>query len=308
MTEKKALPITNSIFDDQALFDALYEGIYIVDRFRQITYWNQSAKKITGFSKEEAVGKYCHDNLLNHIDAEGRQLCLGSCPLERAMSLGEIQEIDAFLVHKRGHLIPVKSRMIPIKQNGEIVGCVEVFVENMETGPFNDRMCIMNNKLLKDALTGLPNRKYLEEVVLTKLDDYEKIELPFGLAIADIDNFEGINDTFGRVQSDELLALLSKTYKHTFRAAELIARWQNDEFVFVFTGITNEQLNRQCEKIRLLSEGSTLRSQVFQNIDFTVSVGGTVVRKGDTLDSIMNRLKDRLKKAKSKGGNSCVTR
>lgn len=302
------IKVINSIFGDQAVFDALYEGIYIVDRFRQITYWNQGAKKITGFSKEDAVGKYCHDNLLNHIDAEGRQLCLGSCPLERAMSLGEIQEIDAFLQHKRGHLIPVKSRMIPINHSGEIVGCVEVFVENMETGPFNNRMSVSNSKALNDALTGLPNRKYLEQIILTKIDDYEKIDMPFGLAIADIDNFEGVNDTFGRVQSDEILALLSKTYRHTFRAAELVARWQNDEFVFVFTGITNEQLNRQCEKIRLLSEGSTLRSQAFQEIDFTVSVGGTVVRKGDTLDTIMNRLKDRLKKAKSKSGNSCVTR
>ena len=296
-----------SLKNTMQILDFLYEGVYIVDLSRQITYWNHSAKKITGFSPEEAIGKFCHDNLLNHIDGEGRQLCLGKCPIESAMLEGEIKEIEVFLQHKRGHLIPITARLIPIYEDDKVVGCMEVFIENSDAIRYINKSGALKDEKLKDNLTGLPGKPYIEKVIQTRLEKFIEMEIPFGLAMADIDNFEGINATFGRELSDELLSLLSMTYKHTFRDAELIGRWQNDEFIFVFPGITNEQLLKQCEKIRVLSEGSTLRNESFKDIDFTVSVGGTVVRKGDTIEVLMSRLGERLKKAKIKGGNSCVT-
>ena len=51
------------------LLDNLYDGVYFVNRERQITLWNKAAERITGFTKAEVLGKRCADNLLRHVDA-----------------------------------------------------------------------------------------------------------------------------------------------------------------------------------------------------------------------------------------------
>ena len=65
-----------------SLFDDVNDGVYVVDTKRKILYFNRAAERITGFSKEEIVGKYCYDNTLNHIDDQGMRLCLFGCPLQ----------------------------------------------------------------------------------------------------------------------------------------------------------------------------------------------------------------------------------
>ena len=51
------------------IVDNLYDGLYVVDNDRTITYWNKAAERISGFSAEEVVGRKCSDNILTHVDA-----------------------------------------------------------------------------------------------------------------------------------------------------------------------------------------------------------------------------------------------
>ena len=63
------------------VIDNLYDGVYFVDRSRTITYWNKGAERITGYKKDEVLGRSCQDNLLSHCTAEGVELCRDRCPL-----------------------------------------------------------------------------------------------------------------------------------------------------------------------------------------------------------------------------------
>ena len=63
------------------LLNNLHEGLYIVDREMKITYWNDAAEQITGFSKEQVEQHRCSDNILRHVDADGINLCENGCPL-----------------------------------------------------------------------------------------------------------------------------------------------------------------------------------------------------------------------------------
>lgn len=67
------------------ILDAVYDGLYITDLERKIIFWNKAAEKITGFTAQEVVGKHCSDNILVHIDDAGNKLCLGVCPLTKAI-------------------------------------------------------------------------------------------------------------------------------------------------------------------------------------------------------------------------------
>ena len=56
------------------LLDNLYDGVYFVDRNRVITYWNRGAERTSGFSADEVTGSSCRDNILCHVDDQGRLL------------------------------------------------------------------------------------------------------------------------------------------------------------------------------------------------------------------------------------------
>ncbi len=62
------------------IFDYFYEGVYLVDTERRIMYWNKAAERISGFTSDEVVNHFYYDNILNHVDDCGKQLCHDGCP------------------------------------------------------------------------------------------------------------------------------------------------------------------------------------------------------------------------------------
>ena len=110
------------------LLGAMTEAVYAVDRDRRITYWNAAAEQLTGYSAAEVVGRRCQDNLLNHVDEAGNQLCKDGCPLQATVEDGQTREALVFLQHRAGHRLPVAVRAAPLRSAGEtIIGAVEVF-------------------------------------------------------------------------------------------------------------------------------------------------------------------------------------
>lgn len=291
------------------ILNVLFEGAFIVSEMGTILHWNQGAKRLTGYSAEDMVMTNFSEDILNLMDDVGRQLCLGNCPVELTFSDGVQREVDAYTKHKRGHRVPLKYRvsMLEVLPNGE-KSVLVTMAPVMEAVKTSERLNAESQLLLMDTLTDLPNRTYIDLILDEKIKMYERFSFHFGVALVDIDNFEGVNATFGRALSDEVLSVLARTFRNSFRGADFIGRWQNDEFLFFFSGVTNEHMQKLCERIRILAEGSVLRNETFRDIEFTVSVGGTVIRKGDTQQSVMDRVADRLKRAKSKGGNTCMTR
>jgi PAS domain S-box-containing protein len=57
------------------LLDHMSDGVYFVDRDRRILYWNEGAFRLSGYTAQELVGKSCQDDILCHIDYEGKRLC-----------------------------------------------------------------------------------------------------------------------------------------------------------------------------------------------------------------------------------------
>ena len=76
----------NNFYKD--LIDNLFDGVYFVDRERLITYWNKGAERITGYESNQVIGRSCRDNMLNHVTADGEQLCTSQCPLAACMEDG----------------------------------------------------------------------------------------------------------------------------------------------------------------------------------------------------------------------------
>lgn len=115
------------------ILDSLPYGVYCLDTSRTIFYWNNTAEKITGYRRDEMIGRHCFQNGLDHIDAQGRHLCQSMCPMTATMFDGKPRKAPVWLKDKDGARIPVLVQTAPIYENGEIVGAIEYFnpLENL---------------------------------------------------------------------------------------------------------------------------------------------------------------------------------
>lgn len=290
----------------KSLLDNLYDGVYFLDLDRRIVYWNNGAERITGYPAGEVLERRCSDNILMHADAEGRTLCDGCCPASRAMEQGLPIEAEVFLHHRDGHRIPVQVRISPIRdESGLVVGAVEVFSDNSEKLASLSLIEDLQEKAFQDPLTGLPNRRFLEKFICSRLDEMTRYGWTFGLVFLDIDRFKLINDSYGHDMGDEVLKMVSRTLTHCSRSFDTVGRWGGEEFVVVVVNVDQDNLKRIAERYRIMIEGSDLILGEY-SVKVTVSLGGTLAREGDTLLSLIKRA-DRLMYHSKQSGRNLLT-
>lgn len=89
-----------------------------------------------------------------------------------------------------------------------------------------------NNKLANtDALTSLPNRRFIVSIFLIKVMENPKAYLPFSMILIDIDNFKEINDTYGHIIGDNVLKHVSDIFNQSLRTSDIFARVGGEEFL-----------------------------------------------------------------------------
>jgi len=287
----------------QDILENLYDGLYFVDRDRRITFWNRGAEKITGFRNYEAVGSYCSDNLLAHVDSEGSLLCLGLCPLAKTIEDGIMREAEVYLRHKGGYRVPVFIRVSPIRDlNGKIIGTVEIFNDNSSKRDLVSQIDQLRALSLVDPLTGLANRRYAEIHLQGKLKEMSDYSSLFGVLFLDIDHFKNVNDKHGHDVGDEVLKMVSMTLKKGVNGTGLVCRWGGEEFIAAVPADDIFMLQSVAGKLRALVERSCF-SYGQHVVSVTVSVGATLAVPGDTVDSMVKRADELMFQSKKMGRN-----
>lgn len=288
----------------KSILNNLHDGVYIVDKSRKIIYWNKAAEDLTGYSHLDLVGSYCFNNILNHIDIHGNKLCMSGCPLVAAIRDNEIKESNVFFHHKDGYRVPISLKALPYKySNGEITGAIEIFSENSERKQILEKIKNLEKLAMLDELTQLPNRRYIENVIQMKLNEYLLNEVKFGLIFMDIDDFKKINDNYGHDIGDLVLKTISKTFSNNLRGDDIIGRWGGEEFIAVFSGVNRENLEKIAEKLRMLVENTVIKDE---KLKVTISIGAALVTPEDDMDTLIKKSDQLLYKSK-KGGKNCVS-
>lgn len=115
----------------ERLLEAHPDGIYVTDRDRRIVYWNAAAERLTGWSAGEVVGHSCRDNILSHVDKDGRRLCgKETCPLHQSIQTDTpcACPIIVFGRQKDGGRVPMQVNVAPLRDDeGNVIGGIEVF-------------------------------------------------------------------------------------------------------------------------------------------------------------------------------------
>lgn len=285
------------------VFDALFDGVYFVDTQRCIQEWNAGAVALTGFSRDEVRQRRCADNILVHVDECGKELCRDGCPLQSTLLDGETRLSKVFLRHKQGYRLAVAARTIAVRDaNSNIVGAVETFREVGDADHWKARISELERAAYLDALTGIPNRRFLESQLERLLRELHNTGTRFALLLIDIDGFKSVNDNFGHDLGDRVLCNISRTLMNSMRGRDILGRWGGDEFAMLLSATNQQQCGSTAERARMLAaETATPTRSGYAKL--TVSIGGAVGAPEDTAERLLKRADEQLYLSKHQGRN-----
>lgn len=158
----------------------------------------------------------------------------------------------------------------------------------------------------RDELTGLPNRRYMQEAMRLACLNAQRGERPLLLAQLDLDHFKRINDTHGHAVGDEVLKAFCATAQGCIRATDVLARWGGEEFLLMLVGTTPEQGARLLERLREAVEAMSVPLEGGGTLRVTVSIGAAMLRADEPCEALLKRSDDALYRAKREGRNSVV--
>ena len=290
------------------IIDNLYDGVYFVDRQRIITYWNRGAERITGYCSPQVLGRSCGDNVLNHVTAEGTQLCNDLCPLAACMLDGQVREADVFLHHADGHRVPVLVRAAPLRDaDGNVIGAVETFSSDAGERAVRTELRELRRTVQTDGLTGIGSRRYISRRLRGVIAELaHQSDMMAALLFIDVDHFKEFNDRHGHPVGDRALRMVAATLQHNLRQVDAIGRWGGDEFVVILYDVgSREGAGAVAEKLRVLVEKSGLDLSD-TGLQLTISVGATLLLPTDTAESVVQRADELMLHSKRLGGNRAL--
>ncbi|MBI3449255.1 MAG: diguanylate cyclase [Acidobacteria bacterium] len=160
---------------------------------------------------------------------------------------------------------------------------------------------------ITDGLTGLRNRKHMNETVVSELKRAERHGQPVAILMMDIDRFKTYNDTRGHQAGDELLRRLAKMLKETLRATDYAARYGGEEFLVLLPQTPPKDARDTAEKIRRRMEESSLGTYGDGAVA-TISIGvATSPECGFDPEKVIREADMALYRAKRDGRNRVVT-
>ncbi len=160
---------------------------------------------------------------------------------------------------------------------------------------------------VKDALTGVFNRKHLEERLVAELSYAKRNNTPLSVIIFDVDFFKKVNDTYGHLAGDAVLKVVSGVLQQGLRAEDVVARYGGEEFVIVLRGIGAAEAVAAAERMRQLVEATPIQFASAQ-IRVTASAGVACSTELKELEraALLGTADGRLYRAKEAGRNRVV--
>ena len=153
-----------------------------------------------------------------------------------------------------------------------------------------------------DFLTGVSNRKHFYYEMGLYYVKSRRDNIPFALAMIDIDNFKKVNDTYGHDVGDDVIRVLAKTIKDNIKGQDIVARFGGEEFCVVLKDIQIESALKFFESLREKVAALRITADEENQISFSISVG-VATNNHENLEEMVIRSDKHLYKAKNMGRN-----
>jgi diguanylate cyclase (GGDEF)-like protein len=149
-----------------------------------------------------------------------------------------------------------------------------------------------------DALTGLANRRALEEILAAEISRAQRFAHQLAVVLLDLDRFKEINDSFGHAAGDVMLRAVSRLLTSLARQGDTVARWGGEEFVVVLPETDLAGAQRFAERLR-----RTIEAHAVGEMKTSASCGVATMLPEDNVEELLGAADQALYQAKSNGRN-----
>jgi diguanylate cyclase (GGDEF)-like protein/PAS domain S-box-containing protein len=251
---------------------------------------NRRAARLFEVPLDAIQGRLAPDHWVERAD-RGRYL-------ERLSRHGRVDDMDVQLRTHTGREFWARISGQLLKFDGEetLLGTViDITAERQDRE--NLRELAMH-----DPLTGLFNRRHVEEELRKELDRADRHGRPLALAMMDADHFKRVNDCHGHQTGDEVLRAIARRCQKILRSHDLLGRYGGEEFVIVFPETTLAEAVVVAERLRAaVAEHRITVGDIA--LDVTVSIGLAEWGPGQGIEKLLQRADSALYRAKQDGRN-----
>ena len=199
-----------------------------------------------------------------------------------------------------GRKAPMSSDFLPNNEIGTIAEAIEnltedaLFQKNIE---LQNKNSLLDSLSKTDQLTGIANRRMIQQVIAQEIDRFNRYKKPFCLFLFDIDHFKAVNDNHGHEVGDQVLVGLVGLVQSVIRRTDTFGRWGGEEFILVCPETSLPTAQTIAEKIC-----TAVREYEFaRGLRITLSIGVSEFQSGATLQEILVEVDRKMYLAKQKG-------
>ena len=279
-----------------AVFENTQESIFVTDRQNRIISVNRAFTTITGYRKDEVIGK--NPRLLK----SGRHDKNFYRKMWHALEHTGKWHGKIYNRTKSGEIVPSWLTISTLyDEEGNVLNYIGMLTDLREIIHSQERAEFL---AYHDTLTGLPNRAYFEEHLFHTLETAKRNGSTLAVLFIDLDRFKVINDSLGHDVGDMLLKSISERIRSTLRKSDMLARIGGDEFIVVLETIhTAEDAAYVCNKIlETIDEPVVIGSQT---LTISASIGVAIYpENGSTITDLIKNADNAMYHAKNLGRNN----
>nr|WP_284047765.1 diguanylate cyclase [Halomonas gemina] len=282
----------------------LYEhapcGYHSLDAEGRIVKMNRTELDWLGYRADEVIGKVHYQDFVTSETREAFEAAFQGV-------LGPDQEgsAECELLTRHGEKFPVVIQATAYTTHRGFVHSRAMVFDLSERKQLEDTLA---RQAMTDPLTGLGNRRYLQDQAAMEIARAKRSGEPLSLIAIDLDHFKYINDSYGHDVGDLVLQAFAKKVGKLLREGDVLCRMGGEEFAVLLPGTSKAQAMQVAERLRTALEASPVNVGGDVTVDgwlpYTASLGVTLVSAGETsLKPAIKRADQGLYAAKEQGRN-----
>ncbi|AST90513.1 hypothetical protein BC6307_04085 [Sutcliffiella cohnii] len=272
--------------------------VAIADRTGKITYANDKFCEISQYPRSELIGK--DHNIVNsnyHPKEFFKEMW-------KTIGSGKVWKGEIKNKTKNGNYYWVDTTIVPfLDENGKVYQYVSIRNDITKQKEMSERI---EYAAYHDSITGLPNKRYLDEQLEKEIEKHYTEKSHFALMFLDLDNFKLVNDTLGHHEGDLFLKELANQLISANIRDSFIARRSGDEFIIIVRNVKEQkEIVQVAKKVLSIFNTGFAKNKTYKNI--TGSIGVSVFPcNANNSQKLMQKADIAMYHAKSKGKN-CLT-
>lgn len=293
----------------EMLIENMGDGMLVLNEAKQIVDINPTAEALLNVQSSEIIGQPFREALKDWralIDSyHNKKISQIEVPFDKD---GQRKFIDirvSPVLNRSANLIGRLIVLRDITQQKNMEEELRASNEQLtaQLGEINNLHALLQEQVIRDPLTGLYNRRYLNETIQHVTDRATRKQSPLSILMIDIDQFKNVNDAYGHAAGDNILVTMCEKLTANVRSSDLVYRYGGDELLILMLDTPPETALQRAEMIRTSVENATIEVDGKQ-IPLTVSIGvATYPADGRDLWEVIDAADIALYEAKSNGRN-----